>query len=167
MQELWHSQVLRGLCCWDNSPAVEVSAVSLVWIHGWSQTWEPWNVPKLIPKLIIVFPIRSGQFRISPCPNLWTNPSRSASRPLLLTTLCPERWALSWAFDNSGEARSKHKRGRGSKLFTPKIVRFDGQSNDSTTPNTEKIPILWVNWHTIFEPWPDAFAPRSSNVLMC
>jgi hypothetical protein len=26
---------------------------------------------------------------------------------------------------------------------------------------------LWVNWHTIFEPWPDAFAPRSSNVLMC
>lgn len=25
--------------------------------------------------------------------------------PLLLTTLCPERWALSWAFDNSGEVR--------------------------------------------------------------
>ena len=24
-------------------------------------------------------------------------------RPLLLTTLCPERWALYWAFDNSGE----------------------------------------------------------------
>jgi len=25
--------------------------------------------------------------------------------PLLLTTLCPERWALYWAFDNSGEAQ--------------------------------------------------------------
>lgn len=30
---------------------------------------------------------------------------RSLPRPLLLTTLCPERWALSWAFDNSGEVR--------------------------------------------------------------
>lgn len=28
---------------------------------------------------------------------------KTRPRPLLLTTLCPERWALYWAFDNSGE----------------------------------------------------------------